>query len=266
MTGASPMPFAPNGPSGAGTSTISVSMSGTRSAVRDRVVEERAGQEPAGVVVHELLEERPADRLGGAAAHLALDERGVQRAADVLRDGVAEQLDLARLAIDAHVREVRCRRRRAPRLRGAAVALDRLVPAAEAERPLRDLLDGDRAVGSADRAHDAVHDLEVGGRDLELLRRRLRAAPRARPPPRAGRRVPTVYVTFDPPLAPAYGPVAVSAETTRTCSGERPNASAAMAAKPVLTPLMSTAEVTTVIVPSAFTRQTAAAGSFPPGQ
>ena len=32
ITGASPMPFAPNGPSGAGTSTISVSMSGTRSA------------------------------------------------------------------------------------------------------------------------------------------------------------------------------------------------------------------------------------------
>jgi hypothetical protein len=39
-----------------------------------------------------------------------------------------------------------------------------------------------------------------------------------------------------------------------------------MAAKPVLTPLMSTAEVTTVIVPSALTRQTAAAGSLPPGQ
>ena len=31
-TGASPMPFAPNGPSGAGTSTMSVSISGTRSA------------------------------------------------------------------------------------------------------------------------------------------------------------------------------------------------------------------------------------------
>ena len=32
-TGASPMPFAPNGPSGAGTSTITVSIGGTRSAV-----------------------------------------------------------------------------------------------------------------------------------------------------------------------------------------------------------------------------------------
>ena len=40
----------------------------------------------------ELLEERPAHALRGAAAHLSLDERGVQRAADVLRDDVAEQL------------------------------------------------------------------------------------------------------------------------------------------------------------------------------
>ena len=39
-----------------------------------------------------------------------------------------------------------------------------------------------------------------------------------------------------------------------------------MTAKPVFTPLMSAAEVTTVIVPSESTRQTAAAGSSPPGQ
>ncbi len=77
---------------------------------------------------------------------------------------------------------------------------------------------------------------------------------------------PTVYVTLEPPLAPEYGPVAVSAETTRIWSGESPNASAAIVAKPVFTPLMSTADVTTVIVPSWFTRQTAEAGSVPPGQ
>ena len=39
-----------------------------------------------------------------------------------------------------------------------------------------------------------------------------------------------------------------------------------MIAKPELTPLMSAADVTTVIVPSESTRQTAAAGSSPPGQ
>ena len=60
--------------------------------------------------------------------------------------------------------------------------------------------------------------------------------------------------------------MAVSAATTRTWSGDRPKVSAAIAAKPVFTPLMSTAEVTMVIVPSWFTRQTAAAGSVPPGQ
>ena len=126
--------------------------------------------ELAVLVVDELLEERPADALRRAAAHLSLDERGVERAADVLRDHVAEQLDLAGLAVDADVREVRRDRRRAARLRRAAVPLDRLVAPAEAERLLRDLLDGDRAVGRADRADDAVDDLEVVGRDLELLR------------------------------------------------------------------------------------------------
>ena len=75
-----------------------------------------------------------------------------------------------------------------------------------------------------------------------------------------------MYVTFEPPLAPEYGPELVSAVTMRTLSGERPNAAAATTANPELTPLMSTADVTTVIVPSVSTRQTAAAGSLPPGQ
>ena len=75
-----------------------------------------------------------------------------------------------------------------------------------------------------------------------------------------------MYVTFEPPLAPAYGPDDVSAMTTCTFSGGRPKAAAAIVAKPVLTPVMSTADVTTVIVPSVLTRQTAAAGSLPPGQ
>ena len=73
-------------------------------------------------------------------------------------------------------------------------------------------------------------------------------------------------MTFEPPLAPAYGPDDVSAVTTRTLSGSSPNAAAAMTANPELTPLMSAAEVTTVIDPSVSTRHTAAAGSFPPGQ
>ena len=82
-----------------------------------------------------------------------------------------EQLDLAGLAVDADVRDVTRDGRRAARLRGAAVALDRLVAAAEAERLARDLLDGDRAVRGSDGLYDAVDDLEVVRGDLELLRR-----------------------------------------------------------------------------------------------
>ncbi len=50
------------------------------------------------------------------------------------------------------------------------MSLDRLVATAEAKRLLRDVLDRDRAVGRAHRSYDAVHDLEIAGPDLELLR------------------------------------------------------------------------------------------------
>ena len=68
------------------------------------------------LVVGELLEERPADSLRRPTAHLPLDERRVQRTADVLRDHVAEEPDLPRLAVDADVREVSRDRAGAPRL------------------------------------------------------------------------------------------------------------------------------------------------------
>ena len=117
----------------------------------------------------ELLVQRPAHALGDAAAHLPLDECRIQRATDVLRDHVPQQLDLAGLAVDSDVGEVRGDRRRTARLRRAAVAFHRLVLAAETERLLRQLLDRDRAVRRSDRAHDAILDLEVVGCDLELL-------------------------------------------------------------------------------------------------
>ena len=68
-----------------------------------------------------------------------------------------------------------------------------------------------------------------------------------------------------PPLTPAYGALAVSALTTRTRSALTPNASAAIAAKVVWTPVMSATPVMTVIFPSESSRQAAAAGSYPPG-
>ena len=150
-TGASPTPLAPYGPSGTGTSTISVSIEGTIDGRRHRVVDERAGGELAVAVVDELLEQRPAESLGGAAAHLALDQRRVQGAADVLGDDVAEHGDRAGVGVDADVREVGGRLR-GLRLGDAAVALDRRVGAAEAEDLRRQLLDRDRLGGHARRA------------------------------------------------------------------------------------------------------------------
>ena len=75
-----------------------------------------------------------------------------------------------------------------------------------------------------------------------------------------------MYVTLLPPLMPAYAAPDVSPATTRTRSTGNPKASAAIAAKTVSVPVMSTAPVTTVSPPSLSSRQLAAAGSSPPGQ
>ena len=105
------MPLAPNGPSGAGTSTIRVSIGGTWSVEGSAYSAKEPPLELAVLVVGELLEQRPADALGGAAVHLALDQRRVERLADVLRDHVGEHGHGAGLAVDADVREVRRRAR-----------------------------------------------------------------------------------------------------------------------------------------------------------
>ena len=218
ITGASPMPFAPNGPSGAGTSTISVSISGALGD-GDRVVEERAGLELPVVVVRQLLEEGPADALRRASPHLSFDERRVQGAADVLRDRVTKELDLARLAVDADVGQVSRHGRRAPPLRRAPVPLDGLVATAEALRLRGDLLDRDRALRRSDRSHDTVDDLEVEGAISSSSDAASSSFSRAASAARSTA-APTVYVTFDLRSRRA-GPDAVSAETIRTRSGSR---------------------------------------------
>ena len=129
--GASPMPLAPNGPSGAGTSTMSVSMIRDHGRPRERVVQERARQQLALVVVDVLLEQRPADALAAAAAHLALDQRRVERAADVLGDDEPEERHLAGLRVEPDVGDVRRRRRREAGVDRAGVAFDRRELAAE---------------------------------------------------------------------------------------------------------------------------------------
>ncbi len=73
-------------------------------------------------------------------------------------------------------------------------------------------------------------------------------------------------MTLLPPLSPANGVLDVSPATTRTSSAAIPNASAAIEPNVVSVPLMSTAPVMIVSLPSASRRQVAAAGSSPPGQ
>ena len=68
-----------------------------------------------------------------------------------------------------------------------------------------------------------------------------------------------------PPLTGERVAEAVSAATTETSSAAMPSPSAAIVAKPVIVPDMSTTPVTTVTRPSASRRQMAEAGWRPPG-
>ena len=67
---------------------------------RQQVVDERAGQQLPVILVGELLQQRPPDALHQSSDDLALDEHRVDRAADVIGDPVAVDLDAAGLAID----------------------------------------------------------------------------------------------------------------------------------------------------------------------
>ena len=58
---------------------------------RHQIVEKRAGQELALVVVDHLLEERPAHALGHPAVHLALDDERIDHLAAVVGDEVSQQ-------------------------------------------------------------------------------------------------------------------------------------------------------------------------------
>ena len=95
----------------------------------------------------------------------------------------------------------------------------------------------------------AVDDLEVVDGDLPQ-HRRVREGWRLASRAAARTAAPAVYVTTLPPLIGDGGAPAVSSATTSTESWRSPNASAAMSAKVVATPVMSTTPVETVGVPS----------------
>ena len=113
--GTSPTPRTPNG------------MARVRHLDEDRVDHRHVGRDRAAVVekarvihaallvVDVFLVERPADALGDAALDLALDIGWMDRAADILRRGVAQHRDMAGLGIDLDIADMR-REGRARRL------------------------------------------------------------------------------------------------------------------------------------------------------
>ena len=105
--GTSPTPRAPNGWRGFG--VLDHDRLDHRQVGGDRhaVVEEARVIEAPVLVVDVFLVERPADALGHAALDLALDIGGVDRAADILDRGVAQDLDVAGLLVDLDIADMR---------------------------------------------------------------------------------------------------------------------------------------------------------------
>ena len=103
---ASPTPLTPSELTGDGVSVRSVSKRRQLGRGGQRVVDERAGDQLALLVVDDLLVQRLADRVGDAAVHLAVDQHRVDRRAAVV-DGVRS----------ARPRPSRSRRRRRRRTR-----------------------------------------------------------------------------------------------------------------------------------------------------
>ena len=109
---ASPMPLTPSGFVGDGVTVRAEVEVRHLGGARDHVVDERAGQDLPVVVVDRLLVQRLRDRLRDAAVHLALDDHRVDDVAAVVDRGVALDRDLAGLAVDLDLGDVRAERER----------------------------------------------------------------------------------------------------------------------------------------------------------
>ena len=107
---ASPTPLTPNELTGDGVTVRSVSIARQLGGGGQRVVDERAGDELALLVVVHALVERLADGVHDAAVHLTVDQHRVDRVAAVVDGDVAEQLDLPGLWIEVDDRRVRAER------------------------------------------------------------------------------------------------------------------------------------------------------------
>ena len=187
------MPFAPNGPVGSGHLDDERLDLGHALRVRDRVVEERARQEAPVLVVVELLEERPADALRRHPPRIwPSTSAGFSARPTSCAITCRKQLSPR----PSRGRRARGRGGRPPTARRSSGPTRRVPRSARSGRRSGAPSDASSStvigsIGSSDGADDAVHDLEVVGRDLELLGRGgeqlLRALlrlPAARPRPR----------------------------------------------------------------------------------
>src|SRR6266545_2189693 len=135
------------------------------------IIHKRTGQQLAVLVVDHRLVQPPADTLDHAAVNLALDHHRVECEAHILDGDVLLQRDVAGLGIDLDLRQVNDETGRVLLDRRAPLADDRPRAAGLALGHASQFADRDRSVGHALDLHDAIFDLQVVGRRLEMVGR-----------------------------------------------------------------------------------------------
>ena len=108
----SPMPFTPIGLVGEGVCWKVERMPGTEFCARDRIVEQRAGEQLSAVgIVTDLLVQGLRNALYHAAVDLALGQKRIDDDADVIDRDIVEDVDSAGLRVDFDVGHVHPGRR-----------------------------------------------------------------------------------------------------------------------------------------------------------
>src|SRR6516162_9802368 len=139
---------------------------------RHGIVHERAGQVLAVAIELDVLHQDLADALGDAADDLSLQQQRIDDRADVVHDAVADDLDLAGVLVDLELADVAAVGEVLHR-RGIGRGRDQthvhaLGKPRRLHRLLRDVLDGQRAIGLGAGEH-AVGKVDIGGVEVEEM-------------------------------------------------------------------------------------------------
>ena len=178
MVPASPTPLTPSGFVVDGVSVRSVVKLGRSDGRGQGVVDERAVDQRALLVVVGLLEQRLRDALGEPAVHLALDQQRVHRLADVVDADVAAQRRPAGLGVDLHRGEVRAVRE------GEGVRVERGVGVQRRLDALRVVVRLQRRRTRSRRSPSPLsvpRTVKRPARELQVVLRRLEQVRRDRP-------------------------------------------------------------------------------------